>query len=485
MWRRIVERALVLAVAVVVFGTGVVSAQGKGGGKGHGGGQKQDRGNREHSGDRGHGGQKHGGGREWRGGRPDFVGQPRMKGDSGREHRPEQRQIDWAVRRHQQQTDWNARRQRQIADWNAQRQQHEISQRRQSRIDEWNSRRQQRYSEMNARRQQQISDWNSRRQQERSDRESRRQHLWSDLGSRRQQGFRERRERFDDDDDRHKKYRDFDRRWDRDRDEGSHGRRNGWNGNWPRGNAYGLRGIWPGEFRGWRDPAKQARRSAGSFRGTYPPYWPENAWPLRSQRDHDPYTYVTPVYNPAYYDSYGRDREDFVRDIISSFFNEPSYAYEWYPRRTVASYQPYYDYYPDTVSYAYAPAYYDTYYAPASYDQYNPAAYDDGYRNVWLSLAGELLRGLLGQGYIQGLDDGEYARQQGWGDDYYDDPYDFRAVEFAAFPTVLDEQRRCLSEGYALGYRDALAGRDPYDADMLGEVDLVSVLLGNALYTGI
>jgi hypothetical protein len=58
------------------------------------------------------------------------------------------------------------------------------------------------------------------------------------------------------------------------------------------------------------------------------------------------------------------------------------------------------------------------------------------------------------------------------------------------------ERRRCMSEGYELGYRDAMMDRDNdyyyggyddgyYDNDMAGYVDLVSLALGDVLRVGI
>jgi len=46
---------------------------------------------------------------------------------------------------------------------------------------------------------------------------------------------------------------------------------------------------------------------------------------------------------------------------------------------------------------------------------------------------------------------------------------------------AIGENRRCFSEGYALGYQDALSGRQQYFANYTGDTDLVSLLLSNVI----
>jgi hypothetical protein len=100
-------------------------------------------------------------------------------------------------------------------------------------------------------------------------------------------------------------------------------------------------------------------------------------------------------------------------------------------------------------------------------------------------LASELIGRALGTGYYQGLLDGQFARELGIGDDYYRDPYALyngNNPVFDPYSASMGEYRRVFSEGYELGYRDALAGReelgDQFDGD---NVDLLSLLIGSAL----
>jgi hypothetical protein len=108
-----------------------------------------------------------------------------------------------------------------------------------------------------------------------------------------------------------------------------------------------------------------------------------------------------------------------------------------------------------------------------------------------------LVGGLLAYGYDQGYRDGLLAREAGYDDySYYEDPYVYYEDPYAdeyyeeTVETTYSfyepynsysvyENRRCLSEGYELGYQDALYGTgeyDPYEA--AANIDLVSVYVG-------
>src|SRR5436189_5656355 len=102
------------------------------------------------------------------------------------------------------------------------------------------ARQQQRQNEQNARQAQRQNEWNIRQQQQ-----AWRQQAW------RQQIEASRRQYQPQPVDRHDR-----------------GRHNGWNADGPRGNAYGLRGIWPGEFRGWRDDDRSDRKQARRLRNS-------------------------------------------------------------------------------------------------------------------------------------------------------------------------------------------------------------------------
>jgi hypothetical protein len=210
-------------------------------------------------------------------------------------------------------------------------------------------------------------------------------------------------------------------------------------------------------------------------------------------------------YNP-YYSSYGYNGLDWksllFRSVIAAFFgNADNYGYlDPYPQysyyNTGYGYEPIYsDYYqPSYYTFGYEPAY--SYYEPAAYygyDQYagyglpldsyyGPLPYGDLQDIYSGGIAGELIQRALGTGYYQGLLEGQLARRRGWGDRYYYDPYLYEQAIYDPYSTSLGDCRRYFSEGYEIGYQDALRGRDEFDlAHDGGDIDLVSLLLGNAL----
>ncbi len=95
--------------------------------------------------------------------------------------------------------------------------------------------------------------------------------------------------------------------------------------------------------------------------------------------------------------------------------------------------------------------------------------------------ASELLGNLLTQGYDQGFLAGQSARQNGYGDEYYQDPYVYQGGVHDSYSASVGENRRCLSQGYEIGYQDALNGQSGYDPQSRGNADLVSLLLGTVL----
>ncbi len=104
---------------------------------------------------------------------------------------------------------------------------------------------------------------------------------------------------------------------------------------------------------------------------------------------------------------------------------------------------------------------------------------------------GRLISQLLASGYNQGYQDAQYARTNGYGNQYYQDPYAYQAASQPANAysdigydpySSLAENRQYLSEGYELGYRDALNTRN--QSGLLGNSggsDLISALLGSVL----
>ncbi len=91
---------------------------------------------------------------------------------------------------------------------------------------------------------------------------------------------------------------------------------------------------------------------------------------------------------------------------------------------------------------------------------------------------------VLAQGYLQGLSAGDTARGYDSDERYYNDPYQTDGGYFDQGSSTIAENRRLLSEGYALGYQDALNGRGQSDQSSAGGLDLVNILLSNVLNLG-
>ena len=190
------------------------------------------------------------------------------------------------------------------------------------------------------------------------------------------------------------------------------------------------------------------------------------------------------------------------RTLISTFFSngdnidyyDPYPQYAGYYDNGYYGYIPEYRYQAPYYTFGYAPTY--SYYEPAAYygyDQFNSGMpydyisygalpYGDMQDIYSGGLAAELIQRALGTGYYQGLLEGQLARQRGWGDEYYYDPYLYQQAMYDPYSSSMGDCRRYFSEGYEMGYQDALSGRDEYDlVDAGGDIDLVSMLLGTAL----
>ncbi|MGB7202168.1 MAG: hypothetical protein WBD16_07855 [Pyrinomonadaceae bacterium] len=497
--------AIILGVTFVCGGSAF--AQGKhGGGKNGGGNGKGNGGGGEVRVDRGNGGDKgrsremrvENGNQNWRGDEGDRGrgnGNGKIRGGEresrgNRDSRVErQPQSDWDARRQQQQNEWNARRQKQVNDWNAQRQRQ---------IDNERGRRQQDVNEWNARRQRQIIDDNERFERQR-EKHNRKKDKRSDKWNERSADIFGDRGGFPifSDRDKSRKHRKHDRD---DRDE-RFDRRGSWQGrdNFPRGHAYGRRGIWPGEFRGWRDPDKQARqfekrdRKHDDYRDNY--YY-------RERGEHE-FNIGDDRYDD---DDYSRrddgfTRRNIIRTILSNFFDggfnggQDAYATNYYPQGTYVNYAP--AYYGNQPSYAAVPQYYSQSYYPSYNDGYYGDAYDspafgsdlfgggNSLSSGLFSIVGQLLSGLLGQGYLQGLNDGDFARDNRLRNVGYNNPYEFGDAYSAPYTASLDQQRSLLRQGYELGYQDALRDRDPFETQNFGGnfggIDILNAFLGDGL----
>ncbi len=160
-------------------------------------------------------------------------------------------------------------------------------------------------------------------------------------------------------------------------------------------------------------------------------------------------------------------------------YTQPSYYNGGYlPQYT--GYQPAYPQYAD-----YAPPQYDNY-SPYSGGLLNslPIAALFGQRGGTGGYITQILSQVLVQGYLQGLLDGRTARGSGRGRVYYNDPYVGADGIYDFYSPTIGENRQILSEGYGLGFEDALTGRNQYDPRTAGKVNLVSLLLNNVFQLG-
>jgi len=279
-----------------------------------------------------------------------------------------------------------------------------------------------------------------------------------------------------------------------------------WNGRKGRG--------WDREDRGFRWSSLNEDPS----RFDYSPFR-DKARELRVQAQNEGWDFDERDYRYTVYDYAQREwwRENLLRSVISinigypmEYYYIPPPAYPYYG----VTYDPWYYnvgytyYYPEfnsfyvaPYSYAYMP--FDPFYA--SYYYYDPYDIDDRTDDfltvrIFASTAGtgflsRLVGGLIAYGYDQGYRDGLLARQAGYGYDHYSDPfiyyndepyYEDVYVEESTYYSFYEpysysvyENRRALSEGYELGYRDALYGYAEYDPyAYAGRIDLVSIYVG-------
>jgi hypothetical protein len=454
-----------------VAAVAILAVAGFGQGKGHGGGNPHG------------GGEKHGGGGNGRG-QEMRVQQP--GGERGHGNNGNGKGNGWGRR-------GDDEGQRQV--WQQQQQQ--------QRQNEWKARRQQ----QDAYRQQQQA----MRQQQEYYRQQQRQQYQAQRQYQNQQGD-----------------------WNDDRGRG-HGKKNGWDNDGPRGNAYGRRGIWPGEFRGWRDPEKQERKAEKEQRRSYGGYNtygsdPFTAFIPRIYRER----YQQPNYAPQYYGGYTTPqyyrgyspqyygysapnyyypstsghstRDAIVRTVLSAFFGggdpyggqyydngysyaqpaySPYYGYSSYASPYQTSYNPLgYSYYPAGYAYstqAYYPSNYnDPYYAQPMFG--SGLFGGGGLKSTLLNVGLSMLQGFMGQGYEDGIYAGQYARRNRINEFY--DPYTYDSpAYYSPYVSSLANERQAFDEGYRLGYQDAMRQQDPYGA-LRGRndgVDLLTEFLSSGL----
>ncbi|QYO62055.1 ParA family protein [Leptolyngbya sp. 7M] len=188
--------------------------------------------------------------------------------------------------------------------------------------------------------------------------------------------------------------------------------------------------------------------------------------------------YSEPYYGDRHYDYdnddyywgedeyYGREdwRNSLFRMILGAVFGRSDVGYFDRP-----AYAGRYDqYYPQPVYYYAEPM--------GSYDPFYINAYSDPFAKHTFERA-------AATGYCRGYMDAMNARRFGINDYYH--PYAYSGGWFDNYSASFTERQRLLSQGYELGYRDAMANRDHYGiAEGGGTLDLVSVLLENVLLSG-
>ena len=270
--------------------------------------------------------------------------------------------------------------------------------------------------------------------------------------------------------------------------------------------------------------------------------WPENYGHRRSAEVHDRNAerkalkeqakrsrrYEKRYYTPSRVDVRRFDewRDDILRSVVSSaitvntgpsyystpyYGNDHSYSAPYYPPAYSSGYYPVYQQYPaytETVTYYdfYDPDHLYSSYGYSDYSDYSdhysddiglPSYYAEDLGLPLLSdssmggIIGRLFSELIAFGYDQGYQDALDARAVGQRDRfYYEDPYDpyilvdhevVEDIGYNPYSCIADD-RRYVSQGYELGYRDALYGTSDYDPYYdAGNIDLVSALIGASL----
>jgi hypothetical protein len=218
-------------------------------------------------------------------------------------------------------------------------------------------------------------------------------------------------------------------------------------------------------------------------------YAPYTAYALYP--DYYNYGYVDPYYANYGYNNGGFDWKSLlVRTLIGFVLGNDNQDYYG-----LQPYDPYYGYAPAVyTSGGYSPY---TYY-PQSYTQieYVQPVYDyQGYQAPLVNFlpmdallgpsyggyASDTYREVLAQGYEQGYQAGWYARDNELANIYEDSSYRIDDDYYDPYAYSIGENRRCFSEGYALGYQDAMNGRQDYISNYGGNTDLVSLLLSNVI----
>lgn len=158
------------------------------------------------------------------------------------------------------------------------------------------------------------------------------------------------------------------------------------------------------------------------------------------------------------------------REIVA----RPSYDDYYGGEQAYAGYYPVQQYGRPDMAYS-NNGYSDQYYSPVLFSY--PTSLND---NEYID---ELTRRAFNAGYEKGFLAGQAARNYGYRDADYENPYFYEdtGYGYGAYSISLNRERRLLSEGYDRGYQDALNRDNLYDAQNGGDVDLVSLLISSAL----
>ena len=272
-----------------------------------------------------------------------------------------------------------------------------------------------------------------------------------------------------------------------------------------------------------RNAERRAWRNRGSLAYSSPNrFWRESTYAptFRPRTFYESYLYERPYRSANFYQEYdtGYSTKIYGDDSFDVGYSEPNYVYEEYDRPGTAdifrsvifavlgggmgssnddayynsaySQDPYWSTMPSYVSYnrgGHYPAGYS--YATDPY-YYDPYFYDDPHYAEVLpiqyfasdqpggGLFRQLFTHLLAIGYDQGFQDGIAAREIEERKRVFYDPYAYENAAYDPYSVSLGDNRRCLSQGYELGYEDALNNINEYDQFPDGGVGLVSVLIG-------
>ena len=439
-----------------------VSAQ-----KGHGKGHSKDRGD-----DRGNG----------NGNREKWKGEGRQ--DRGDDRRNQQQQQVWVVRqpREQRNGDDGDRRRQQV--WSARQSQQQAE-------NDWNAQRQQQLRDRQRQMQQAQIDWNTRRQQENIRNQSRQE--WTRKERRNSQSVT---------------------------DNGYYGRRERDRRvrqvyAYPNQNESGWRGFWSGRKFDRRDDKRYLKEQKRAWKAGQKSQRRYEKDALRysseSRRRPADVNYDNNYYGDQMDNNYGYDdstnwKQQILRVVIANVIGNRLGGDQ---RNTNPDYGQFYNENPNgnsydrSSNYNQVPSFVQSYGSPYS-DEYQPEYGDEGSQLGGNSIAGGLLNSLpiaellerytggngfvselianfLAQGYDQGYVAGQSARRNQSGETYFRDPYVTEDGIYDPYSSSMGENRQILSEGYELGYQDALQGRNDYDPQDGGNVDLVSLLLQNVL----